>query len=97
MDKKVDREEPLYTNQQDTCGTPPPRACNDVNDLSLYAVENDQPGTYPASPVSLASRQDLHAWQGNLAPEDMGSQRVGRPDCGQDPMSEDAAIAGGGF
>ncbi len=52
-----------------------------------YIVENGQPGTYLASPASLASRQDLHAWQGDLAPEDMESQRVGRPDCGQDPMS----------
>jgi hypothetical protein len=60
-----------------------------------YAVENGRSSTYPASPASLESRQDIHAWQGDLAPEDMESQRVGRADCGQGPMSDDAAIAGG--
>ena len=34
--------------------------------------------------------------KGNLAPEDMESQRAGRPDHGQDLMSEEAAIAEGG-
>ena len=59
-------------------------------------MENGQPSTYLASPASLASQRDLHAWQGDLVPEDMESQQACRPDHGQDPVSEEAAIAGGG-